>query len=235
MRPRRSSFDKEGASRKSAAPFACRLVIMARLPVAGRVKTRLAREIGTAQATRFYRATSRAVIARLGQQPFWQTIVAVDPDRDTTSPMLPAGVRRMAQGGGDLGGRMQRPMRKLPPGPVCVIGTDIPAIRVADIRRAFRLLGRCDAVFGPAEDGGFWLVGMRRRPRMPWPYDGVPWSRPDTLAAVVANLAGLAVGFTTRLADVDTEADLKPTAGNFGCRVLASAGCSLERDGARAG
>lgn len=233
MRPKPLRSQEGRASRQRVAPFACRLVIMARLPVAGRVKTRLAREIGTAQATRFYRATSRAVIARLGQQPFWQTVVAVDPGSGVASPMLPGGVRRVPQGDGDLGARMHRPMQALPPGPICVIGTDIPSIRVADIRRAFRLLGRCDAVFGPAEDGGFWLVGMRRRPRTPWPYDGVRWSRPDTLAAVVANLAGLAVGFTTRLADVDTEADLQMTGGNFGRRVLASHGCSAERDGTR--
>lgn len=189
---------------------------MAKLPVAGRVKTRLAREISAAEATRFYRATARAVLARLGRQPFWETFVAVSPDTGIASPMLPSGAKRIPQGDGDLGARMQRPMHMLPAGPVCVIGTDIPAIRVADVRKAFRLLGRADAVFGPAEDGGFWLVGLRRRPRLFCPYRDVRWSRPDTLAAVLANLGGLTVGMTTRLRDVDGSSDLAATRGTFG-------------------
>ena len=211
------------ASRHRAAPSACRLVIMAKLPVAGRVKTRLAREAGTVEATRFYRTTLHAVLARLGRQPFWQTLIAVSPDSGVASPMLLPGIGRIPQGSGDLGARMHRPMRKLPPGPVCVIGTDIPAVGVTDIRRAFRLLGRADAVFGPAEDGGFWLIGMRRRRDAPWPYEGVRWSRPDTLEAVLANLPSHDVAMATRLADVDTATELRLQNGRFGRRIVTPA------------
>ena len=193
---------------------------MAKVPVAGRVKTRLAREVGVAEATRFYRATARAVVARLGRTPFWETILAVSPDTGVGTPSLPRQVRHVPQGGGDLGARMQRPMQRLPPGPLCVIGTDIPGIGVADVRRAFRLLGRCDVVFGPAEDGGFWLVGQRRRPRLVNRlYDGVGWSRSDTLAAVERNLPGRIIGRTTRLHDVDSAAELARFKGGFGRRV----------------
>lgn len=204
------------ASPKRAAPFACRLVIMAKLPIAGRVKTRLAREIGVAEAIRFYRATMRAVLQRLGRQPFWQTFIAVNPDTGTASAMLPAAVQRIPQGSGDLGHRMQRPMRILPPGPVCVVGTDVPGIEPTDVRRAFHQLGRADAVFGPAIDGGFWLVGLRRRPRVLSPYHDVRWSRSDTLACVLANLAGSDVSIGRRLSDVDSAADLIPFNGSFG-------------------
>jgi uncharacterized protein len=202
---------KVGASRKLAAPFCCRLVILARVPVAGRVKTRLARGIGTSQALRFYRTVSRSVIARLSHLPFWETIIAVTPDRDARARVWPWHVRRIGQGHGDLGARMQRPMRTLPPGPVCVIGTDIPDIDPRDIRRAFRELGRHDAVFGPAADGGFWLVGLRRRPHIIDPYRGHPirWSHAETLADVTANLARHRVGYTTTLADVDDAPDLQ--------------------------
>lgn len=217
---------------KRAAPFACHLVIMAKRPIAGRVKTRLAREIGIVEATRFYRVTTRALFMRLAHLPFWQTHLAVSPDTETTSPMWPRHIRRIPQGGGDLGARMHRPMRKLRPGPVCVIGTDIPAIRVTDVRKAFRALGRCDAVFGPADDGGFWLVGMRRRPRLIFPYDGVRWSRWDTLAAVEANLSNFRVARTTRLSDVDNRADLIRCGGAFGRLIQGPATGPSPKDGA---
>lgn len=204
-----------------AAPFACRLVIMVKVPVAGRVKTRLAREVGVVRATMFYRHAMRGIVARLASQPFWQTVLIVDPDSGMSSRMLPAdGGRRAGQGRGDLGTRMQRPMRKLPPGRVCLIGTDVPDISVADVRRAFHLLGEHDAVFGPAEDGGFWLVGLRRTPRVIDPYRGrVPWARADTLARTLANLAGYRIGFTACHHDVDSAADLARNRGRYARRV----------------
>lgn len=211
---------RQKAPPKGAAPFACRLVIMVKEPVAGRVKTRLARDVGVSEATRFYRATLRAVIGRLARQPFWHTIMSVSPDAAASSVALPHGVLRISQGNGDLGARMQRPMRQLPPGPVCVVGSDIPGIGVSDVRRAFRQLGRCDVVFGPAEDGGFWLIGMRRRPRLINPYASIAWSRPDTLSAVEARLAGNSVRHTSRLGDVDSGADLKRCAGLQGRLIL---------------
>lgn len=212
---------RDEALPRRAAPFACRLVIMAKVPVAGRVKTRLAREIGVVGATMFYRVAMRNVIARLAGQRFWRTVVIVDPDTGVMSRMLPAGVVRIGQGCGDLGVRMQRPMRTLPPGPICLIGTDVPDISVADVRRAFRALGSVDAVFGPAEDGGFWLVGLKRRPRVIDPYRGrVPWSQADTLERTLANLAGARVAFTATHHDVDSAADLASNSGRYARRVL---------------
>ena len=196
---------------------------MARVPVAGRVKTRLARVIGVAEALRFYRAASSALIARLSGLPFWETWIAVTPDAECGSRAFPAGVRRLGQGRGDLGQRMQRPMHFLPPGPVCVIGTDIPSIEVAHIRRAFRVLGGADVVFGPAEDGGFWLVGQRRRKRLPALYAGVRWSHASTLADVLANVAGVRIGLTARLADVDSPDDLAGNRPLIGRRTRAKA------------
>ncbi len=192
---------------------------MVKLPVMGRVKTRLARDVGRTEATRFYRTTCATVVQRLARQPFWETWLSVSPDAGNGSATLPRPTRRMAQGGGDLGARMQRPMRTLPPGPVCVVGTDIPAITIDDIRRAFAALGTRPLVFGPAEDGGFWLVGQRRRPRLLWPYAGVEWSREDTLARVLANVPADAAAFTTTLSDVDSARDLRGLAAHVGRRV----------------
>ena len=111
-------------------------------------------------------------------------------------------------------------MRVLPPGPVCLIGTDVPDISVADVRRAFRRLGDHDAVFGPAEDGGFWLVGLKRLPRVIDPYRGrVPWSRADTLERTLANLEGARVGFIATHHDIDSAADLALNRGRYARRV----------------
>jgi len=212
---------QNGNTPRRPPPFRWRLVVMAKLPVAGRVKTRLARQIGTGNALRVYRAMTRTALTRVGGQPFWTTYLAITPDAGVTTRMLPRQCQRVPQGGGDLGARMHRPMRRLPPGPVCIIGTDIPGIRIADIRTAFQKLGRHDAVFGPAEDGGFWLVGMRRRPRVIFPYAGVRWSRDDTLAAVEANLSGVSIDRTARLADVDDVAGLLRAQGTIG-RLISS-------------
>ncbi len=208
------------ALRKPAAPFRARLVIMAKVPIAGRVKTRLARRIGVAEAVRFYRATACAVLGRLSRQPFWETIIAVAPDTGVGARVWPRGVTLLRQGRGDIGVRMQRPMRLLPPGPVCVVGTDVPGIEVEHIRRAFRLIGSRDAVFGPAGDGGFWLVGLRRRPRVLDPYaGGVRWSHTETLADVRRNLAGHPIGLTQCLHDVDEPEDLARQQGAYGRRI----------------
>lgn len=217
---------KMRAPRAIAAPFRARLVIMAKVPVAGNVKTRLAREVGVAEALRFYRATSKAIVGRLGHQPFWETAIAVAPDSGVGNRTWPHGIKRVAQGGGDLGARMQRPMRCLGPGPVCVVGTDVPGITVALVRRAFRELGGRRIVFGPAADGGFWLIGQRRRPRLIAPYSNVRWSHPETLADVLANVergqgGRTCVGFTGQLHDVDDAVDLARTRGRFGRRLLA--------------
>ncbi|MBS0244650.1 MAG: glycosyltransferase [Proteobacteria bacterium] len=196
------------AAKRRSGAITQHLVIMMKMPLAGRVKSRLARDIGTTEATRFFRVACRLTLQRLARQPFWRTYVAITPDAALTSAMLAPHLNRMPQGAGDLGQRMQRPMRILPPGPVCVIGTDIPDISIESVRRAFRELGRNDIVFGPACDGGFWLVGQRRRPRVVEPYNGVSWSSADTLGRVLANLGGRAVGFTNTLRDIDAAIDL---------------------------
>jgi hypothetical protein len=93
-------------------------------------------------------------------------------------------------------------------------GSDIPEARAADVAAAFAVLGRADAVFGPAADGGFWLVGFGPR-RVARPFAGVRWSTAETLADTVANFGGRRVGFVRTLRDVDTAADLKEGSGSF--------------------
>ena len=192
---------------------------MAKAPVAGAVKTRLAREIGVATATRFVRHCTAALIARVGFDPRWETSLWVTPDASCASRHWPLRLTRMPQGRGDLGSRMQRMLDRAAPGPVAIIGTDIPGITPAHIMQTFRVLGRADCVFGRATDGGYWLVGARRRPHTPRPFANVRWSSEHALADTLANLAGRSVGFAATLSDVDDAAQLAQC-GNFGRRVV---------------
>jgi rSAM/selenodomain-associated transferase 1 len=174
---------------------------------AGAVKSRLARSIGPGEATRFYRVASARVLRRVGRDRRWITMLGIAPDTALADRTWPRDLPRIPQGPGDLGARMQRIMDELPPGPVVIIGSDIPGISAEHIAAAFRLLGRHDAVFGPAEDGGYWLVGLRRRPKVPRSFADVRWSGPHALADTLRNLRAFSVGFVERLADVDDEAD----------------------------
>lgn len=181
------------------------LVVFVKAPVLGRVKTRLARDIGWTAATGFYRQTTETVLRRLARDPRWTIHLAVTPDRDRFRKglWLPR-LARLPQKGGDLGRRMHRPMTTLPPGPVVIIGTDVPGIRAAHIAAAFRALGRCDAVFGPASDGGYWLVGLKRRPKVIDIFRDVRWSTEHALQDTIANVpVGWRMGLLPTLDDVD--------------------------------
>lgn len=188
--------------------------------MAGRVKTRLASQVGVVRATWFYRHTVAAVMARLARSMAWETVVGVSPDTAIVHPYWPKGATRMAQGRGDLGQRMQRLMHNQPPGPVVIIGTDIPAIRPPHIRAAFKALARADAVVGPALDGGYWLVGQSRRPKEIRMFERVRWSSPDALGDTLRNLRDHRVEFVATLSDVDSLEDLHRVAGWCGRRVL---------------
>lgn len=183
---------------------------MLKEPVAGRVKTRLGREIGMTRAAWWFRHQTRALLRRL-DDPRWQLWLAVSPDHaGAQSRFWPAHLPKVPQGGGDLGDRMARQFRMMPPGPVCVIGGDIPGVQAAHINRAFRDLGSHDAVFGPATDGGYWLVGLARRSAVPPAlFAGVRWSTEYALEDSVASMRDMSIAFVDRLQDVDTLADLR--------------------------
>jgi uncharacterized protein len=178
------------------------LVIFARAPRLGTVKRRLARQVGEVAALRFHRAMLREMARRLGRDQRWRTVLAVTPDRARFRPPLPT----VPQGRGDLGARMARALARHRR--AVLVGSDIPGVRAADIAAAFRALhGRADAVFGPAEDGGYWLVGLGPR-RPPDPFRRVRWSGPHALADTLANCHGRRVALLRRLRDVDDAEDL---------------------------
>lgn len=196
-----------------------RLVMFVRQPAMGRVKTRLARGVGQVGALQFYRRSTDGLIARLGADPRWRMLLAVTPASGLDAKAWPARIERVAQGGGDLGARMQRVFDRLPPGPVVIIGSDSPSIRPRHIDAAFRALAKADAVLGPAPDGGYWLIGLKRAPRVLRPFAGVRWSSATTLDDTLENLRERRVAVIDTLDDIDEVADLRRDGGRHARRV----------------
>ncbi len=183
---------------------------MVKEPHPGRVKTRLGRDLGHTRAAWWFRHQTRALIRRVSQDPRWQTVLAVSPDAEgLQSRVWPEHVIRQAQGSGTLGDRMARIFKSAPVGPVVIVGADIPDITPALIAKAFRTLGRNDAVFGPAPDGGYWLIGLKNtRGVPPALFENVRWSTEFALADTEKTLGGLSVSYIDVLQDIDTVADL---------------------------
>jgi rSAM/selenodomain-associated transferase 1 len=180
------------------------LVLFVRAPQLGCGKRRLAQEIGDVATVRFERLMLALLLRRLAGDRRWRLRIAVTPDvARRQARRWRRGVAVEGQGGGDLGIRMRRALAACPPGPVVLTGGDIPALAARHVAAAFRLLGRHDLVFGPAEDGGFWLVGARRSQRLPL-FEKVRWSGSYPLSDTLAELPrGVTVGFADRLEDVD--------------------------------
>ncbi|ABV91763.1 conserved hypothetical protein [Dinoroseobacter shibae DFL 12 = DSM 16493] len=186
------------------------LVVMVKEPRPGRVKTRLGREIGMVGAAWWFRHQGARLIRRL-RDPRWELVLAVSPDTEgLASRVWPADLPRWPQGRGDLGDRMGRALRGFGPGPVAVIGADIPGIDRARITEAFAALGRADAVLGPAPDGGYWLIGWAGRRALPAAtFESVRWSTEHTRADTIRSLGDCRIAHVAELQDVDTVEDLR--------------------------
>ena len=178
-----------------------RLFIFAKAPAIGKAKTRLAADIGKVHAHRLYRAMLAKVIRQV-QDPRWETILMVTPRRALGQVPEWDGLPQIAQVNGSLSPRLMAAFKEK--GPILVIGTDCPQVERNDIANGFKALRKNAAVFGPADDGGFWLMGLNG-PVKPDVFDNVRWSHQDTLSDVEANIDG-SVHHLRTLIDVD---DLK--------------------------
>ncbi|WDI32262.1 TIGR04282 family arsenosugar biosynthesis glycosyltransferase [Hyphococcus flavus] len=187
------------------------VVVFVKAPVAGRVKTRLGVEIGMARAAALFRIMMNNTIAE-AEKGRWRTVLAVDPPSAAhqDARFWPRRLPRVVQGRGDLGERMKRVFDVMPPGPVVIIGADAPEMRTRHLREAFDKLRGADAVFGPAEDGGYWLIGLARRRAAPDLFDGVRWSTKHALKDTLKTLPEkFDVRMLETLRDIDHAADLK--------------------------
>ena len=186
-----------------------RLVIMVKEPRPGRVKTRLGYSIGMTTAAWWFRHQTQRLLRRL-HDPRWDLILAVSPAHEgMCSRVWPQSLTRIPQSQGNLGHRMRSVFQSLPPGPVCIIGADIPMVTPNKIWQAFRSLGNHDATFGPAPDGGYWLIGLKRiKPTPPHLFDHVRWSSATTLQDTMDSIPDLNISLIAELSDVDDVGDL---------------------------
>lgn len=185
------------------------LCVFARRPERGRVKTRLAAEIGEAAALEAYReclrGTSELCAKAAPQGSNRGLFVFGTPDGCSVdmAAYFPRWSAFMDQGEGDLGERMARAFRRV--APAILIGTDSPDLPLETVERAMRDVETHDLVLVPAEDGGYVLIGLRE-PR-PEVFRGVPWSSADTLKVTLERAKGLRVSLLPAWYDIDTKAD----------------------------
>ena len=209
-------------------PLPAQLMVIAKEPVPGRVKTRLTPAYTPAEAAELAEAALTDTLAAVAAVPVARRILAL---AGTPGRWLPPGFDVIAQRGGGLDERLAWALsdaRAISPDPLVFIGMDTPQVTPALLARAAEPLvdGTADATFGMAEDGGFWLLGLREID--PALVLGVPMSRPDTGAQQLDRLyrAGLRVRLLPELADVDTAAEAERIAAatpgsRFAARVSA--------------
>ncbi|MCM2413062.1 DUF2064 domain-containing protein [Streptomyces sp. RKAG290] len=181
------------------------LLVIAKEPLPGRVKTRLTPPFSPAEAAQLAEASLGDTLRTVLALPAGRRAVVLD---GAPGPWLPPGIEVVAQGAGGLDERLAAAFAGCT-GPTLLIGMDTPQISAADLAPALSpgAWDGCDAWFGPAEDGGFWALGLADPD--PELLRGVPMSVPETGEVQRRRLvdAGLAVRDLPRLRDVDTAAD----------------------------
>jgi uncharacterized protein len=181
------------------------LVVIAKAPVPGRSKTRLCPPCTPEEAAALAEAALRDTLAAVSACPARMRLLALEGE---PGAWLTPGFEIIEQDGDGLGERLGHALLEAG-GPALVVGMDTPQLRPAALAAAADALlgGGTDAVLGPAVDGGYWTIGLRRPDAAV--FAGVPMSSPDTCAAQRRRLREL--GLRTRelpaLRDVDTAAD----------------------------
>ena len=180
-----------------------RLSIFARLPVPGKVKTRLVPALGAEGAARLYaRLLAQTVeVARDSGLEFELRVTG--GEIAAFHQLFGDDVCVVEQGGGDLGAKMARVGA-----PALLIGSDCPGVTAALLRAAAGALEERRVVVGPANDGGYYLIGFREP--MPFLFDGMEWSTPSVLPETLSRLAARGIGpaVLPELTDIDTAEDL---------------------------
>jgi rSAM/selenodomain-associated transferase 1 len=186
------------------------LVVFAKAPRVGSVKSRLAHSVGAERACEIYELLLRTAAAQLAAMERVTVCFAPDDGEADLRRYFPERWQYRPQHGVDLGSRLEHAINEAfeqGADKVAVIGSDCPDVTAADIADAWAALKKNDVVFGPARDGGYWLIGMKRA--QPALFRGIDWGTEKVLAQSQARAqeAGLKIALLRTLADIDTTAD----------------------------
>ena len=192
-----------------------RILVFSKAPEAGKVKTRLIATIGASAAADLYRelvcsTLDKVTGSALCPVELWCSPAMTDPFFEQCRQQYAVQLHQQIQG--DLGCRMSDALQASgkPDLPVLLVGADCPTLCAADLEEAFSWLEQdAGVVLGPAEDGGYYLIGMRGR--YPFVFDDVPWSTPAVLELTKARLQQRRVKWhcLTRRRDLDTADDYR--------------------------
>jgi len=190
------------------------LIVFAKAPRPGEVKTRLAADVGVDEAARIYRTMGRQIVDAVRPGAYATRIHHAPPDaaKEMASWLGRERVSYHPQIDGDLGHRMAAAFEESfqDADRVCIIGTDAPSVCQETIDEAFTALGASDVVIGPAADGGYYLLALKSP--CPALFEGIAWSSPEVLDSTLerASAVGLTVQLLAQASDVDTVADVPP-------------------------
>jgi len=191
------------------------LVVVAKAPVPGEVKTRLCPEFTTEEATNLYRCFIQDRIKEIGSLTSMNLAISYTPEdsEEYFGQFLSNGFHLFPQRGKDLGERLSNIFVDKLAGEydaVSIIDSDTPDLPRSIVQQSFQLLiaDRADAVFGPCHDGGYYLVGMRKpHPEL---FQKIPWSTEKVLPRTLekADSLGLQTKLLPKWNDLDTFQDL---------------------------
>ena len=187
------------------------LIIFVKEPRVGKVKTRLAEDIGPINATFWYRRQLDHLLNIFKPSSTYTRHLFVTPHRGLKyfRTYTKQGWRLCRQSPGDLGEKMKNAFLSVGQGPRLLIGSDIPAVSAQHIELAFKQLNSVDAIFGPAQDGGYWLIGLSRFV-VPPNLKRVRWSSQYALSDTLSKFGPkVRVKLIQTLKDVDRGSDLQ--------------------------
>lgn len=193
--------------------MATRIIIFAKAPVPGKVKTRLIPALGEEGAAQLARTMFRQAIGEAQLASVGQPEICVDPHPNDPAwaDLLPAGFRLSCQGEGDLGERLARAAKRaLADGNAAIlIGTDCPALNHRCLREIASELRSCDALLCPATDGGYVALGLRRYD--PAIFQGISWGSSSVARETISRIEALgwALHMGSNFHDIDVPADLE--------------------------
>lgn len=195
-----------------------RLLIFARVPELGRVKTRLAQAVGDERALALYEAMLRDLLANIGAPDERIEIEAVWAPTNTSGDALRRAFGNLPlamQTGATLGDRLSMAFSERfffhRTQKIVAIGVDDPRLTRADVDRAFELLDSCEWVVGPADDGGYYLIGCRAPAFDVEVFTDIAWGTASVLASTLAKIAEWksSVALLPSRYDIDTVEDLQ--------------------------